>query len=91
MTVGTSSVVVLPARLAGNRRGFAIENDGTTPIVIGYGSAVTASARSFRIEAKGSNDATDYFEDPFMYQGAISALSVGAAGGAINITELVII
>ncbi|MCC3473991.1 MULTISPECIES: hypothetical protein [unclassified Microcoleus] len=80
----TTASVVLANRPALNRRGFAIENDGTVPMIFAYGATVTAAARSIRLEPG------DYFEDTFNWQGAISAMSVSGSGTA-NITELTIV
>lgn len=76
--------IILANRPTTNRRGFAIENDGATPIIFAYGATVTAAARSIRLEPG------DYFEDTFKWQGAVSAMSIGATGSA-NITELTIV
>lgn len=80
----TTASVILANRPTANRRGFAIENDGATPIIFAYGATVTAAARSIRLEPG------DYFEDTFNWQGAVSAMSIGATGSA-NITELTIV
>ena len=80
----TTASVILANRPTGNRRGFAIENDGTVPMIFAYGATVTAAARSIRLEPG------DYFEDTFNWQGAISAMSVSGAG-TVNITELTIV
>lgn len=77
-------IVILANRPTLNRRGFAIENDGATPIIFAYGATVTVAARSMRLEPG------DYFEDTFNWQGPISAMSIGASGSA-NITELTIV
>ena len=79
----TTASVILANRPANNRRGFAIENDGTVAMVFAYGATVTAAARSIRLEPG------DYFEDTLNWQGAVAAMSVGGAGAA-NITELTI-
>lgn len=76
--------VILANRPTGNRRGFAIENDGNTPIIFAYGTTLTVATRSIRLEVG------DYFEDTFNWQGAISAASIGT-GGSANITELTIV
>lgn len=76
--------IILANRPTANRRGFAIENDGATPIIFAYGATVTAAARSIRLEPG------DYFEDTFNWQGPVSAMSIGASGSA-NITELTIV
>lgn len=80
----TASSVALASRPANNRRGFSVENDGTTPIVIAYSPTVTATARSIRLEIG------DYYEDSFNWQGPISALSIGGSGTA-NFTEFTIV
>lgn len=81
--ITTTTSVILPVRPTGNRRGFAIENDGTVPMIFAYAATVTLAARSIRLEPG------DYFEDNFNWQGAISAMSIGGAGSA-NVTELTI-
>jgi hypothetical protein len=80
----TTASVILANRPSANRRGFAIENDGTAAMIFAYGATVTAAARSIRLEPG------DYFEDTFNWQGAISAMSISGAGTA-NITELTIV
>lgn len=75
-----TSSVALAARPAGNRRGFTVENDGATPIVVAYAATVSATARTIRLEVN------DYYEDGFNWQGAVSAMSIGGPGTA-NFTE----
>ncbi|MEK0193256.1 hypothetical protein [Microcoleus anatoxicus] len=82
--ITTTSAVILAAKPAGNRRGFTVENDGTTPIVIAYAATVSATARTVRLEIN------DYYEDTLNWQGSVSALSIGGAGSA-NVTELTIV
>lgn len=82
LTATTS--VILANRPTNNRRGFAIENDGTVPMIFAYGATVTVAARSIRLEPG------DFFEDNFNWQGPVSAMSIAGAGSA-NITELTIV
>lgn len=80
----TTASVILANRPTANRRGFAIENDGATPMIFAYGATVTVASRSIRLEPG------DYFEDTFNWQGPISAMSIGETG-SVNITELTIL
>jgi hypothetical protein len=79
-----SPVVPLPARTANNRRGFLIENDGTTSVLFAYGTTVSVSVRT------GLLFPNDFFEDITGYQGPVAFASIGN-GGAANITETVLI
>lgn len=76
--------VPLPARTANNRRGFTIENDGTTSILFGYGTTVSPAART------GVLFPSDFYEDITGWQGSVAVASIGNGGGC-NITEMVII
>lgn len=84
VTLTATVAVILVTRPTLNRRGFAIENDGATPIIFAYGATVTAALRCIRLGPG------DYFEDTFNWQGPVSAISIGASGSA-NITELTIV
>ncbi len=61
-----------------------IENDGSVPMVFGYGPSVSLATRTFLLNP------TDGFSDDTNWQGPVAAMSVGSAGAA-NFTEIVII
>ncbi len=79
----TTTPTVIPAR-PGNRRGFAVENEGTLPVIVGYGTTVSVNNRTALLFLN------DVWEDTFMYQGPVSVASV-SNGGSANFTELVFI
>lgn len=83
-TLGTTPAFIAIARPLGNRRGLIIENDGVNPMVFSLGTTVTVAARTARL------DPGDYWEDPYNWQGPVTAMSVSGQANA-NITELVII
>ena len=80
----TTPSVPLPARPTNNRRGFLVENDGTVPVIFGYGSTVSIAARTALLFP------SDFYEDLTGWQGPVAVASVGG-NGAVNITEMVYI
>lgn len=79
----TAPAVILPAR-SNNRRGMIIENNGSVPMIFGYGATVSVATRTALLNPN------DVFSDDVSWQGVISAMSVGSAGSA-NFTEIVVI
>jgi hypothetical protein len=83
--IGTTPVLIAINRPLQNRRGFAIENDGSVPMIFGYGTAVSVATRTVILNP------TDYFSDDWYYQGPVTAASTTAQTAIANVTELVII
>jgi hypothetical protein len=80
----TPSLIAIDRSAQKSRRGLTIENDGQNPLIFGYGTAVSLSARTIQLFPG------DYFEDIYNYQGPVTAMSVSGVATA-NITEIVII
>jgi len=84
LALTTTPVVALPARSANNRRGFLIENDGSSSMIFGYGSTVSVASRTALLFPN------DFYEDTSGWQGPVAVASVTTPGAA-NITEMVYI
>jgi hypothetical protein len=80
----TPSLIAIDRSAQKTRRGLTIENDGQNPLIFGYGTTVSVSARTIQLFPG------DYFEDIYNYQGPITAMSVSGTAIA-NITEIVVI
>lgn len=79
----STPAIVMTARADNRRRGFVLENSGSVPMVFALAATVTATVRTARLEPN------DVYEDTSNWQGAVNALSIGAAG-SVNVTELLI-